>query len=88
MGKVFSISAFLLIVFAGCALPAVSVEDGKGVSISADGNSVVKISLGPGGCIKEDDCRAYCQANLQECIGWCSENEHYLCGTIAGEYFG
>jgi len=44
--------------------------------------------LGPGGCIDGTSCREYCDKNLQECISWCGENEHVLCGEIGRDYLG
>ena len=41
---------------------------------------------GPGGCMDETSCRTYCESNLQDCIDWCNENEHALCGIIASGY--
>ena len=46
------------------------------------------LPLGPGGCIDETSCRNYCETNLQDCIEWCGENQHELCGAIAGDYLG
>lgn len=81
----FFASMILMALLAGCAFPAVSVEKG-GVSVTSDQNETIKIKLGPGNCLKEDECRAYCEKNLQECIEWCTQNEHYLCGAIVQEY--
>jgi len=51
------------------------------------GSDLAKIlPLGPGGCVEENGCRAYCEDNLGECIKWCTENKHPLCNQIAGEF--
>lgn len=49
---------------------------------------IQSLKLGPGGCMDEASCRTYCESNLQDCINWCSENQHGLCGAIAGDYTG
>src|SRR3989344_9641573 len=53
----------------------------------SNGNPLSNIlPLGPGSCIDETSCRAYCDDNIQDCIKWCSENENPLCEVIAREY--
>jgi len=52
------------------------------------GGGTISLKLGPGGCIDEASCRKYCEKNLQDCIEWCTENEHVLCGIITREYLG
>ncbi|MBI4043864.1 MAG: hypothetical protein HY393_03590 [Candidatus Diapherotrites archaeon] len=54
---------------------------------SGEGNPLT-LKLGPGGCLDEKSCKSYCEGNLQECIDWCTKNEHALCEAIAGEYLG
>lgn len=55
---------------------------------TAGSEGQITLKLGPGNCIDDASCRAYCETHLQECIEWCTENEHVLCGAMANEYLG
>ena len=46
----------------------------------------IDLKLGPGGCLDAKSCTSYCGENLQECVEWCTKNEHELCEAIAGQY--
>lgn len=46
------------------------------------GKSAGTQTVGPGGCTNVEDCAIYCQANLQECQGWCEKNKHELCELL------
>jgi hypothetical protein len=77
LAKIILLFLALLILTSGCLQPG------------SNQNPLANMfKFGPGGCMDEAGCRAYCETNLQECINWCNENEHALCGAIAGSYTG